>query len=740
MLIFFGISEKDFFDPHKVKVINGIAGSAKSSNIDRILTERGVEYGRYTSTNKLKRDAEARYGGHNDTIAGGLFHTVDGCFFHDEKDPDYGTVVIDEILQTDSRVLNWIKNHVGRVNIIITTDTHQMLAPEYGAAFLEKFLEFCRSDCVVYRELGTTYRARTEETRKYFERCYKAVETGEPLFYRDRKLFTVIPFASMPYNYNDIYICHTNACESLLYETFRITEDYAAPLIPKGMIARKNPKNPQKYPILSQENARGRKVGYWQPEHIGTPTRYQGSEVKENQRLFYLIESYSRIEPREWYTVVSRCYNIRSLCIVVCEVPKIEPLTVYNRKPVKKTACASVRDDYELESGKKLSEAASETEGKVVSIPAGDMARIRAEISDTAEIHFRDDCFYYNGKKIMIETGEEEKPKRKTATSMSSLLQKESDYDYKYMPDFMRQYEKTQRARFHEMKEDTLKGFWPDMFERVCDNPFDDLQGYKTFRDQRSYQYGIDLKAAYPYILAHCTLPTGGQFFPASDWLEDDENKTSIKTAGYDWYIVTCGALSEVCVCGGDLVRTMQADNPFCSALYIGSSSAATGSRMGRTLWEMAHKSQENDKKRKEVHYGLMERAYVDGIDYDGRGHAGAYAVNERNNHQLLMLAIKSAQADIMLHIKKEVYGTYTGERGYLCCDALYFDYSGDVEELGERIRAIYPEMDFRIFLNSKEDKHANVIYKTYEDLLTDKENKRKRDRERIAEKRARAR
>ena len=107
----FGISDDDMLNPQIVKVICGIAGSAKSSNIDKFFRMKGIDYARFTSTNKLKRDARDRYGCHCDTIAGGLFHTDDGLFFSEEKDSPYENIVIDEILQTDVKVIEWIRNH-----------------------------------------------------------------------------------------------------------------------------------------------------------------------------------------------------------------------------------------------------------------------------------------------------------------------------------------------------------------------------------------------------------------------------------------------------------------------------------------------------------------------------------------------------------------------------------------------------------------------------------------------------
>ena len=78
---FFHITRKYFLSPDKIKVIDGIAGAAKSSHIHKIFSAEKIPYARYTSTNKLKKDALRRYGGHCDTIAGGLFHTENGEFF-----------------------------------------------------------------------------------------------------------------------------------------------------------------------------------------------------------------------------------------------------------------------------------------------------------------------------------------------------------------------------------------------------------------------------------------------------------------------------------------------------------------------------------------------------------------------------------------------------------------------------------------------------------------------------------
>lgn len=129
----FSFSEADFLNPDLVKVVYGVAGRGKSSVINDFFQSRNIPYLWTTSTNKLKRDAQERYGCEASTVCSALFTSENGRFYIEEKDPEYKNIIIDEILQTSPRVLDWIKNHKGRYNIIVLTDTHQMLAREDGA-------------------------------------------------------------------------------------------------------------------------------------------------------------------------------------------------------------------------------------------------------------------------------------------------------------------------------------------------------------------------------------------------------------------------------------------------------------------------------------------------------------------------------------------------------------------------------------------------------------------------------
>lgn len=166
-------------DKNFIKVIDGIAGAGKSSALHKILTDNEISYLRATSTNKLKKDAMARYPECTcTTIAGGLFTTNfrDGGYYREYKDVEEDTIVIDEILQSNAKVFQYCIDNIGKKNIIITTDSHQMLAPGQGIFILDEFKKFCEREDVYYVEITDTLRARNPETKAIFEELYRSVD------------------------------------------------------------------------------------------------------------------------------------------------------------------------------------------------------------------------------------------------------------------------------------------------------------------------------------------------------------------------------------------------------------------------------------------------------------------------------------------------------------------------------------------------------------------------------------
>ena len=337
----FSFSDSDFLDATKVKVIHGVAGRGKSSIVNNFLKQNNIDFLWTTSTNKLKRDAQERYNCEAATVCSALFKNENGRFYCEEKTINKHTVIIDEILQTSIKVLDWIEHNKNIVNIIIMTDTHQMLAGDNNAAEgLRRFNELMNKSDVLVDEGFETKRARDKETKDKIESLYKTSNDDSTEFLKDvaTNRFDIIKYEDMEFNTNDVYITHLNETEEMLYRDKKLATMFFNDdeLICKGSIASKPPKDLNKYPILSQLQAeRMKSQAYLQLANIGSITRYQGSEVTDKQKLYYIITLDSRITNREWYTVVSRCWTLDSIVIVIANRQTKEKLKTFNNRKIK---------------------------------------------------------------------------------------------------------------------------------------------------------------------------------------------------------------------------------------------------------------------------------------------------------------------------------------------------------------------------------------------------------------------
>lgn len=727
----FGISDGDMLNPRIVKIICGIAGSAKSSNIDKFFKAKGIDYARFTSTNKLKRDARDRYGCYCDTIAGGLFHTDNGLFFCEEKGSTYDNIVIDEILQTDVKVIDWIKNNYGNYNIIVTTDSHQMLSSENGKAMLSCFDDLCNEQYVLYKELFKTFRARDDKTERYFHICYDFVYEKLNRFKADFKWFKQIDFSDLRYNHTDVFICHSNDIELSLYREWDIYHDYTADLLPKGSIARKENFDAEKYPIIPQAQTPKANIPYLQPSNVGSVTRYQGSEVTKSQTLYFLVGKNDYVNNREWYTAVTRLWSIDNLVIVWCDSKKIDKLTEYNGKPVKETTWFSFTDDLVLSDGSKLSDVSRETSSREIILSDIDMFKLVEKIPNNANVYYNRNAIVFGDKIIKrsyVDKNEEERPKN--APTMLGYLQKEPDFSYDYMPDFYRAFESTQKSRFPgaTVTNDILIPPSIIQQERECEIPFPDAELYEKVRSRDSFKYGVDFRASYPCILNNEAFPTGSFFYPRDKSLKDNEFHTAVNSGQIDWYISYCDLLPQGCVVTGDLVRFIQSNmGQWAEFYYFGTSSCKCGSDMGKRLYEQAYKTVESKRLIKYVHYGLAERPYLERIEFDENGNNKAYALNKNQNHQLLMIAIRSCQCLNVLKLMFEIYGDF--KHGIVNADCLYFDSDMRISQLGERLREAVPGYDFRIFANKQKKR---ILYKTYKELPTAAELAKEKRRKKL--------
>lgn len=712
---FTSISEADFWDKRKIKLLNGIAGSGKSSLLDAIFTEYGEVYDRHTSTHLLCRSAVERYGGKCTTIAGGLFHQKNGDFFAEEKGGEAETVVIDEILQVGRPVLEWAVNHKGKKNIFLLTDSRQMLSPGAGDALLSDFRTFANRDDVVVIPMTKTLRARTAETEKYYYKAFDSVDEDNSLFYDFKKSHGVKKMEDIEYNEKDVYITHTKRLEKRLYQKFDLYSRYDVNLIPKGSIAGKPPKDAEKYPILPQEDVPQKLKGYWQVANIGTPTRYQGSECEADRTLYYIVQKGARVSAREWYTVVTRVYDIKSIVIVECEAEKApEELHTYWGKPIKRTEWARLTGDEIMEDGRLLKDVDTGSE-KLGRIEREDVLDAMKGVKDTEEVHYKEGGFSLDGRLILAKR-EEEKP----AISIASMLAKEPCFSYSFMDAFYKHYEEVQEE------------CWGSM---ICDLPHSASVKTREFeRKQSDFYYGLDLQASYPHILDKFKLPIDSDFITeyAVEWQESRPDTFSFCT------VVNSAFVPDGSIISVETALLLEEMDSKAQFLWLGACKAKTGSMIGAKLMEMVTHTKESNEKRKAVRYGLIERGFLTGCEYDGMGHATAYARETRNTNAPLMWAIKDHQTRIMLLIYREIYGTFA-ECGHTIADGIYFDYYDDVIELGKRIKEANMNVDFRIYKNSTEDKNANILFKTYVDPPSSGDLKRAREkRKREADKKRR--
>lgn len=221
--------------------------------------------------------------------------------------------------------------------------------------FIDKFMEFLDKPYVKKDEGKETKRATHNnitdyETKAKIEELYEKSSDTFGQFDRDLEsgLFDIINYEEMPFSTKDIYITHLNVTEDFLYrdKSFATSSFNSDELIPKGSIASRPPKDYTRYPILSQLQAN--KLGsraYYQLANVGSCTRYQGSECRSDQKLYYIITQDSKVTDREWYTVVSRCWSLSSIIIVIAHRKDHEQITTFAGKKVKPTAILTVFEE-----------------------------------------------------------------------------------------------------------------------------------------------------------------------------------------------------------------------------------------------------------------------------------------------------------------------------------------------------------------------------------------------------------
>lgn len=688
-----------------VKILDGIAGAAKTSKTVSELQGAGIPYMHTTSTNRLKRDIEERFHHKAQTTASALFHTVDGVFYQNEKDVDAPVIIIDEILQTDSRVFKWIETHKDDRYIIVCTDSKQMLTPHTGEYLLNNFVQFKRADYVDAESLVYSYRPINDETRALYNKAYREDPEGDSLFKMLRNVVEWVPQNMVEYSVDNVYLCHSNEIETEIYDEYGLRNDPRCVRIQKGYLSNKDNANLQKYPVLSQEEAVKTGIrAYVQIANVGSVIRYQGSEVMPDSILYYFMTPGSIPKNREMYTMLTRAKDINSLRFVYWKTKSdIKAPTVYGGLPVVEERTFTLRkgmDDYNQ---------AAYDEKDVFRI----LREAQGDSRDFVYTKLAKDGHFINPDKI-----EKGIPK----VTMGSLLKRMPELETARPNLILKEIAKYTDARPH-----CVHGYRQTFFH---------IQTWydKDGHSQSYAPYGIDLYSSYP----HCWYY--GKALDTRSYTLDDSKECKL-------YVITGGKFFDL----GAMIteplynylKQWAPDN--IEAECFGSCNYSKDDKVGRYLIEQAYRSKESKAALADIHYGLMERNYLHPVYWPGEFTPGAYYIDGDARYELALTHVQSTQCLAVLKMLHAIYGDLDGfflYMGDINCDCVYFNLmeNDTIESVGKRVKKELPDYDFRIFINDpgKPTSKQARVYQTYKELPSEaeyiKDYKRKKAKEKRRE------
>lgn len=666
----FGLTDEQLL-AKGIKIIDGIAGGGKSSKIDKFFRDNNLVYARFTSTNRLRRDAVDRYNMDVKTIAAGLFSNNGLHFYSEEKDPPCENIVIDEILQADPKAIEWCIHHADTTNIIITTDSRQMLSPESEARMISAFNSLKNRDDVIYVNITETLRPRNSETKEIYNEFYAIADEIKNFTTHDiTKRFTnVIKYEDMEYNTTDAYITHDNRTEDYMYKDKEFANNPALDLLPKGYISSKLPKNLSSYPVLSQLQAEQTHTrSYTQVMNVGSPVRFQGSEVTDNQKLYFILQPQSIVTARELYTVLTRMWDINSLVIVICDTPVNLKLKTFNGLPVKTHQYLYI-DEPADNSTKVLSDA--------------EMDKFVSDY-DTDEIYYdRNSVRSKNsGVNLYVRSNDHSTYAPKNKTTAGSLIRRDASFKYSYMDDVYSILGSHGVEKIRCIMKHT---------SRVTD-----------------FNYEIDICSAYPTLIKFDKMPADGVL--VTDGPSDD-------MINFYLFGAEAGNYSKDSLVT-DNMKSYIEEHDLGTCTYLFSTPYVEDSFLGEWLYAKTHNTKEEKQEtKKSIHYGYYQKPYIKS-SFSG----DCYVRYEEHIYQLLMCHILS-ELTYYISLLSDALNSDS-----VVVDAVRFEcYNDDTVKI---IESILPEyFEFRI--RTKDTKE--VLYQNYKDLPTKEEKKRAREKSRYA-------
>lgn len=544
----FGLTREKVMDSNRLKFIDGIAGCGKTTSVIDFLGEHPFKF--FGPTNRNVQSTAQRFGIKTETTASGLFKTVGGVYYAEEKPMEGETIIIDELLLTSPRIWDYIAHN--RNNYILLTDTRQMLPPKCDT--IKKAAQELEKHLFDYVKLATTKRAINQKTIDEYNRAYKiAAKDGVYDIKSDilGNRYNVITAKELEYSPADTYITHMNAQEQRLYKRFR---DAFIEKTPKALAAKETDgEKIDALPYLCQKDAEkmhARK--YAQVANIATPTRFQGCETGGD--VYYIIGKNSRITTREYYTTITRAKDLERFTIVIDEEEE-DKMVYFMGKTVKKEV--TLKCD-------------SEEEANELTIANKNNSSI-FHYSEKVKIKGHDTLYHTALKKY-----DKKKEPGKRGLKCKTLITQEDGINFGVagMTEVYRILEK------HGL----------DHINRPL---------MKSFGDTHECTHNIDLYSAFPHFLYY-------NRFPVDSVLEKKYNPDNM-----NFFLYTGNYLSKNCLVIDEVYNLFSPEVQKRDFVFLFGTHWKQGTSMGKKTLEKSLRSIDAKEQVKKIRWGLLSSAFL---------------------------------------------------------------------------------------------------------------------------------
>lgn len=288
------------------------------------------------------------------------------------------------------------------------------------------------------------------------------------------------------------------------------------------------------------------------------------------------------------------------------------------------------------------------------------------------DYHWDENTIVYNGVRMTRQSVVQTMPTNKTTAS--SIIKKDPQFDYSYMDELY--------IRLDQMGLDHIAYAHITGKGNGCDN----------------FHYQLDLYSAYPHIVQYEKMPVDGTLYM-------DKSKERL-----NFYLYSGSYLSNHCIITDDLKNYIEEHN-LGECEFMFSTDYCVGCNMGKKLIEMVYKHKGTKADAKEVHWGYYQKRYLEYVPEED-----AYAKRTQYNKEPLMIAIISQLVYNMLLIRDAI----GDDDGRFVTDAYYFNKEPDLDRIRALFDSTLKNYDYRVIdatQKGTEDKHGEIMYKSYPDL-----------------------